>query len=73
MWLKIALNAVRLPKLNRLTGNRGRAHWLASSLKLAARCPVLLVILYNHIKTICAIIQRLFGQNEVIAGFDGCT
>jgi len=27
----------------------------------------------NHIKTICAIIQRLFGQNEVITGFDGCT
>jgi len=30
--------------LNRLTGNRGRlhsAHWLASSLKLAARCPVI--------------------------------
>jgi len=29
--------------LNRLTGNRDRlhsAHWLASSLKLAARCPV---------------------------------
>ena len=29
--------------LNRLTGSRGRlhsAHWLASSLKLAARCPV---------------------------------
>jgi len=29
--------------LNRLTGNRGRlhsAHWLVSSLKLAARCPV---------------------------------
>ena len=29
--------------LNRLTGNRGRlhsAHWLASRLKLAARCPV---------------------------------
>jgi len=33
----------------------------------------LLLILYNHIKTICAIIQRLFGQNEVITGFDGCT
>jgi len=31
----------------------------------------LLLILYNHIKTICAIIQRLFGQNEVITGFDG--
>jgi len=29
--------------LNRLMGNRGRlhsAHWLASSLKLAVRCPV---------------------------------
>jgi len=33
----------------------------------------LLLILYNHIKTICAIIQRLYGQNEVITGFDGCT
>jgi len=33
----------------------------------------LLLILYNHTKTICAIIQRLFGQNEVITGFDGCT
>ena len=31
----------------------------------------LLLILYNHIKTICAIIQRLFVQNEVITGFDG--
>jgi len=33
----------------------------------------LLLILYNHIKPICAIIQRLCGQNEVITGFDGCT
>jgi len=33
----------------------------------------LLLILYNHIKTICTIIQRLFGQNEVITAFDGCT
>jgi len=33
----------------------------------------LLLILCNHIKTICAIIQRLFGQNELITGFDGCT
>ena len=33
----------------------------------------LLLILYNHIKLICAIIQRLsFGQIEVITGFDGC-
>jgi len=33
----------------------------------------LLLILCNHIKPICAIIQRLFGQNEVITGFDGRT
>ena len=33
----------------------------------------LLLILYKHIKPICAIIQRLFGQIEVITGFDGCT
>ena len=35
----------------------------------------LLLILYNHIKPICAIrpIQRLFGQIEMITGFDGCT
>jgi len=31
----------------------------------------LLLILFNHIKTICTIIQRLFVQNEVITGFDG--
>jgi len=35
------------------------------------RFQSLLSILYRHIKTICAIIQRLFGQNEVITGFDG--
>ena len=33
----------------------------------------LLLILYNHMKPICAIIQRLFGQIEVITRFDGCT
>ena len=31
----------------------------------------LLLTLYNHIKKICAIIQQLLGQNEVITGFDG--
>jgi len=33
----------------------------------------LLLIHYIHIKTICAIIQRLFGLTELITGFDGCT
>jgi len=32
-----------------------------------------LLILHNHIKPICAIIQRLFWKNEVITGFDGYT
>jgi len=31
----------------------------------------LLLIAYDHIKTICAIIQRLFGQNKPITLFDG--
>jgi len=31
----------------------------------------LLLILYNHIKPICAIIKRLFGQIEVILGLMG--
>ena len=30
----------------------------------------LLLIVYDHIKTICAIIQRLFGQNKLITRFD---
>jgi len=38
-----------------------------------SRFQNLLLIVYSHIKTICTIIQRLFGQNEVITGFDGCT
>jgi len=45
-------------------------NWLKGSRGLSAAAE-LLVILYNHIKTICGIIQRLFGQNEVITGFDG--
>ena len=34
-----------------------------------------LLRLRDHIKTICAIIQRLFGQNKLIIRFDGrrCT
>jgi len=30
----------------------------------------LLLIVNDHIKTICAIIQRLFGQNKLITRFD---
>jgi len=31
----------------------------------------LLLIVYDLIKTICAIITRLFGQNKLITRFDG--
>jgi len=31
----------------------------------------LLLIVYDHIRTICAIIQRLFVQNKLITRFDG--
>ena len=30
----------------------------------------LLLIVYDHIKKMCPIIQRLFGQNKLIAQFD---
>jgi len=33
-------------------------------LGLLPRFQNLLLIVYNHINTICAIIQRVFGQNE---------
>jgi len=39
--------------------------------KQLPRCENLLLIVYDHIKTICAIIRRLFGQNKVITQFDG--
>jgi len=31
----------------------------------------ILLIVYDHIETICAIIQLLFGQNKLITRFDG--
>jgi len=39
--------------------------------KQLPRFQNLLLIVYDYIKTICAIIQRLFGQNKLITGFDG--
>jgi len=43
--------------------------------KQLPRFQNLLFIVCDHIKTICAIIQRLFGQNKLITRFDGrkCT
>ena len=35
------------------------------------RSQNLLLIVYDHIKPICAIIQRLFGQNKLKTRFDG--
>jgi len=42
--------------------------------KQLPRLQNLLLIVYDHIKTICAICaitQRLFGQNKLITRFDG--
>jgi len=39
--------------------------------QLLPRFQNLLLIVYDHIKMICAIIQRLFGQNKLIGRFDG--
>jgi len=39
--------------------------------KQLPRFQNLLLIVYDHIKTICAIIQRLFRQNKLITRFDG--
>jgi len=40
-------------------------------IKQLPRFQDLLLIVCDHIKTICTIIQRLFGQNKLITWFDG--
>jgi len=44
---------------------------IAKQLLGLPRFQNLLLIVYDHTKTICAIIQRLFGQNKLITRFDG--
>ena len=39
--------------------------------KQLRRFQNLLLIVYDHAKTICAIIPGLFGQNKLITRFDG--
>jgi len=39
--------------------------------KQLPRFQNLLLIVSDHTKTICAIIQRLLGQNKLITRFDG--
>jgi len=39
--------------------------------KQLPRFQNVVLVVYDHIKTICAIIQRLFGQNKLITRFDG--
>jgi len=46
-------------------------HDVAKQLLGLRRFQNLLLIVYDHIKTICTIIQRLFGQNKLITRFDG--
>jgi len=51
-------------------GIRGRYFVVKQFLGLP-RCQNLLLVVYDHINTTCAIIQRLFGQNILITRFDG--
>jgi len=44
---------------------------VVKQLLVLPRFQNLLLIVYDHIKTICAIIQRLFGQNKLITRFHG--
>jgi len=39
--------------------------------KQLPRFQNLRLVAYDHIKMICGIIQRLFGQNKLITRFDG--
>ena len=41
------------------------------AVKQLSRFQNLLLIVYDRIKTTCAIIQRLFGQNKLLTRFDG--
>jgi len=43
---------------------------VAKQLLGLSRFQNLLLVAYDRIKTICAIIQRLFGQNKLISRFD---
>ena len=45
---------------------------VVKQLLVLPRFQNILLIVYDHINTICAIIQRLFRQNELITRLDGC-
>jgi len=62
--------------LNNLQRRNGRYFALFHRTRVRCRRKLprfkdLLLIVYDHIKTICAIIQRLFGQNKLITRFGG--
>jgi len=46
---------------------------VAKQLLGLSRFQNLHLIVYDHVKTMCAIIQRLFWQNKLITWFDGRT
>jgi len=48
-----------------------RIHVRCRRKTIILRFQNLLLIVYDHINTICASIQRLLGQNKLITLFDG--
>ena len=63
--------------LNDLERRNGRYFALFHRTRVRCRRKIItsvseyILIVYDHIKTICAIIQRLFGQNKLINRFGG--
>jgi len=75
MGFRLVLKSVTLNDLERHNDRyfalfqRTRVYDVA--VKQLHRFQNLLLIVCDHSKTICAIIQRLFGQNKLITRFDG--
>ena len=79
MSFRLVAKSVTLNDLERRNGpyfalfHRIFLYDVAKQLLGLPRFQNLLLIVFDHIKTISAIIQRLFGQNKLITRFDGCS
>ena len=68
----------KLMTLNDLERRNGRYFALFHQTRVRCRRKTItsvskstFLIVYEHTKTICVLIQRLFGQNKLLARFDG--
>ena len=76
MSFRLVPKSVRLNDLERRNGryfalfHRTRVRCRRETITSVSKSNLLLIV-YDHIKTICAIIQALFWQNKLITRFDG--